>query len=123
MNREVPRRGVARPQGPACDIGAFELATPPNSLTETLDGLVEGGSLEGEGSGESVDNRLSAMRNKLSSIEDLVDQGDAQAACEELASALLETDGQPHPPDFFQGAGATELAAAIQRVQSDLGRQ
>jgi hypothetical protein len=28
----VDQRGVKRPQGPACDIGSFELAMPPNPL-------------------------------------------------------------------------------------------
>ncbi len=117
------QRGVERPQGLGCDIGAFELVVTQSTLLETFDGLVNGGALQGDGPGKSADNRLNAMRNKLALIEELINGGDTETACEELASALRKTDGQPKPPDFVQGAGAADLAAAIQGAQSNSGCQ
>jgi predicted outer membrane repeat protein len=47
-------RGVTRPQGDACDIGAFELAvTPPPPTTTTTTGAVAPATGESAGSGEN----------------------------------------------------------------------
>ncbi len=38
------QRGVTRPQGNACDIGAFELGAPQNTVLPTIDGIAQVGS-------------------------------------------------------------------------------
>jgi len=118
---ETDQRGVDRPQLGVCDIGAFELATPPvgPTLTEIFDDLVGAGQLTGTGLGRSAARRLNAMRNMTIRSEALMEAGDRERACEVLFSALLKTDGQSPPPDFVQGPGAAALAAAIEEVQGD----
>jgi hypothetical protein len=90
-------------------------------LLEAFDGYVQAGTLQGSGSGKSAENRLKAMRNKIATVEALLAEGDTEGACEELASALLKTDGLTPPPDFVSGAAAGLLAADIQQLQTDLG--
>ena len=113
------QRGVARPQLGDCDLGAFELAIPEQTLTELFASLVEAGDLTGDGKGKSAANRLSAMSNKIAAIDAFLEQGDIDQACEELASALRKTDGERRPPDFVKGPGAATLAAAIEETQYD----
>ena len=117
----LDQRGVVRPQLGGCDIGAFELAAPQATLTELFESLVEAGDLTGDGKGKSAPNRLNAMGNKVAAIDAFIEQGDIEQACEDLASALLKTDGEKRPPDFVKGSGTATLAAAIEQTQTDLG--
>ncbi len=117
---EIDQRGVERPQLGGCDIGAFELAIPEQTLTELFESLVEAGDLTGDGKGKSASNRLNAMGNKIAAIDAFIEQGDVEQACEDLASALRKTDGEKRPPDFVQGPGAAALAAAIEQAQENV---
>ena len=57
----------------------------------------------------------------LAAIDALVEQGATDSTCQALASSVLKTDGLTPPPDFVQGPGAADLAAAMQQTQSDVG--
>jgi hypothetical protein len=115
------QRGVTRPQGPACDAGAFELEKIPEEILDFFDDAVAKGELKGSGPGRSAEGRLKALRNMLEEAEALIQQGDIKEACGQLRQAYLRTDGEPRPPDFVEGPAAGELAQMILDLMDDLG--
>ena len=66
--------------------------------------------------GKSEDNRLNAFRNKLKSVDNMVDDKNIHGACEQLLEIYQKTDGlnpPQSPPDFIEGQAKAELAAMI----------
>lgn len=96
----------------------------PNSIEEILyfvDEYVEDGTLIGEGSGESAENRLNALVNMLEEAAYLIEEGLYEEACDRLWDAYRKCDGDPRPPDFVTGDAADDLAEMILVVMNELG--
>ncbi|MGE0826292.1 MAG: choice-of-anchor Q domain-containing protein [Candidatus Binatia bacterium] len=121
----VDQRGVARPQGTSCDIGAFELETDTAVTTAALllffDQSVADGTLQGVGSGSLARLRLKAMRLMLVVADELVERNRIRLACAELQLAYQLTDGQGRPNDLVTGPAAQKLAFLITTVRETLG--
>jgi CSLREA domain-containing protein len=76
------QRGTTRPQGPACDIGAFEV-TPQDqiaALIGQLNALVTGGSL--------AQNKANPLITKLNQVVTKLDAGQTTAACGQLGAFI-----------------------------------
>jgi hypothetical protein len=99
---------------------------PQVMIEETLaffDASVEAGTLVGQGSGNSAECRLNALKNMLERAANLIDDGFYEEACEQLRDAYAKCDGLPTPPDFVVGPACEDLAAMIQDVTDSLGCQ
>jgi hypothetical protein len=105
-------RGVATPDTPIQQIA---------DLLAFFDDSVATGSLMGNGSGNSAQGRLNALRNMIEAAGDLIQDGSVADACGQLLAAYHRTDGVPQPPDFTTGSAAAELAARIRRLREALG--
>ena len=92
-----------------------------SDLIDFFDASVQNGSLFGVGNGNSADKRLNALRNMLLSAGVLIDAGDYEQACRQLASAWAKTDGLPRPPDFVGGEAAKDLADMIEELMGAIG--
>lgn len=92
-----------------------------SDIIDFFDASVADGSLFGLGPGNSADKRLNALRNMLLAAGDLIDDGDYEQACRQLASDWAKTDGLPRPPDFVGGEAAAELAALIEELMGAIG--
>lgn len=90
------------------------------AIQEFFDEAVNGGTLNGAGSGSSADGRLGALRNMLEEAALLINAGDIAGACQQITDAYKRTDGQPKPPDFVQGSDAIELALMLLDLLDDL---
>lgn len=118
------QRGVTRPQGAGCDIGAFELEEDLVSTADLLaffDQAVAAGTLTGVGSGKVAALRLKAVRAALVLAHELVERDQVRLACADLGLVLGLTDGQPRPRDMVTGEAAPELARQIINVRTALG--
>jgi hypothetical protein len=105
------------------NVGLFvaDLAAPNVEDTLTnFDDSVSNGTLEGDGKGNSADNRLQALRDMLEAAGDLINAGDTAGACGQLAATLRKTDGASPPPDFVKGPDAATLAAEIAALMDSL---
>ena len=51
-------------------------------------------------------NRFAAFVSMIESAGDMIAAGDIVGACDQLASALAKTDGNPKPKDFVTGPAA-----------------
>lgn len=83
------QRGVTRPQGPACDIGAFELAqsTPQDqiaALIAEINALVAEGAL--------APNKANPLLTKLDHVADKLDRGQTNAACGQLGAFINQVN-------------------------------
>ena len=97
---------------------------PSEQVAEILDFVdtsVDGGTLTGDGPGNSAEKRLNALINMIEAAGDLVEDGDIEGACQQLLDAYKKTDGEPKPPDFVAGEAASELADMIQDLRATLG--
>lgn len=90
-------------------------------LIDFFDASVADGSLYGLGPGNSAPHRLNALRNMLLAAGDMIDAGEYERACAQLASAWAKTDGLPRPPDFVGGEAAAELAGMIEELMGAIG--
>lgn len=97
------QRGVTRPQGPACDIGAFEAAATPQdqiaALIAEINALVDGGTL--------ASNKADPLLTKLDQVLAKLDAEQTAVACNQLGAfinqinayigsgTLTAADGQP----------------------------
>jgi len=90
-------------------------------LLDFIDDSVVAGTLEGDGPGNSADNRLNAIKNMIEAASDLIDAGDTSRACQQLLDAYKKCDGAPKPPDFVSGPAASTLAGMIQQLRDNLG--
>lgn len=125
---DTDQRGVMRPQGDACDIGAFELVqtTPPPDIAEVIaffDSALVEGTLQGAGPASAAAKRRDALRNQLLAAADYIEQGDLPLACDQLAASSLriDTDGVLTPSEFVTGADAPTLVDMLQDLQTLLG--
>lgn len=81
------QRGVTRPQGPACDIGAFEVLTPQGqvaALIAQINALVNGGALAA--------NNANPLINKLDQVIKKLDGGQTSAACGQLGAFINQVN-------------------------------
>lgn len=123
------QRGVTRPQGAACDIGAFEYVNTPSTGTlrdviSWFQTQVANGAIVGAGTGSSASGRLNALQNMLLTADNQLARGHWQSACAQLRQALRRSDGHAQPDDFVtDGSVVGTLAsfagkiAAIMSVQ------
>jgi hypothetical protein len=98
---------------------------PPTSVTvdeilQFFDQSVSDGTLVGDGPGNSADGRRKALRNKIRSAGDLIDDMNYGQACEQLADAYARCDGLPNPPEFVSGPAAAQLAGMILDLMNSL---
>ncbi|MBA7668968.1 hypothetical protein ES703_77089 [subsurface metagenome] len=103
-----------------CVIADGNASTVEN-LLDFIDDSVVAGTLEGDGPGNSADNRLNALKNMIEAAGDLIDAGDTSRACQQLLDAYKKCDGDPKPPDFVRGPAASTLAGMIQQLRDNLG--
>jgi hypothetical protein len=99
-------------------------AEPIDEIEEVLafvDESVDAGTLTGEGPGNSADNRLNALRNKLEEAQGLIEAELYEEACDQLWSIYRKCDGDSHPPDFVTGEAAEDLADMILLMMDELG--
>jgi len=80
------QRGVTRPQGPACDIGAFEVFVPPTpqsliaALIAQINALVTQGAL--------AQNKANPLITKLNQVVTKLDAGQTTAACGQFGAFI-----------------------------------
>ena len=117
------QRGVLRPQGSACDVGAFEFeqAISIDAIIASVDAAVGNGALIGDGPGRSAKGRLGAWRNMLNAVELMLESNNVAGACVQLQDVYVRSDGGFPPPDFVTGPGVPTLANMIQALQVELG--
>jgi CSLREA domain-containing protein len=80
------QRGVTRPQGPGCDIGAFE-TTPEDqiaALIAQVNALVSGGAL--------APNKANPLLTKLDQVLKKLDGGQTTAACGQLGAFINQVN-------------------------------
>jgi hypothetical protein len=97
---------------------------PIDEIEEVLDFVdesVDAGTLAGEGTGNSGNNRLNALINMLEEAQGLIEAGLYEEACGQLWSAYRKCDGEPRPPDFVTGDAAEDLADMILLIMDELG--
>jgi beta propeller repeat protein len=103
------------------------VSTPPpvqqqiGDLLAFFDGVVNGGTLWGDGAGHSAAGRRNALRNMLVATGDLLAQGRLAEACQQALDGWQRTDGFPRPPDFVAGPAAAELAERIEALRTAMG--
>jgi hypothetical protein len=96
--------------------------TPVHLILTFFDESVAGGSLTGDGLGESASNRLNALRNMLEMAGELISIDDIDGACVQLNAASKKCDGFSPPPDFVAtGVVALELYDMISELMLELG--
>jgi hypothetical protein len=84
------QRGVTRPQGSACDIGAFEVFVPPTpqdqiaALIAQINALVTGGTL--------APNKANPLLTKLDQVTNKLDAGQTTAACGQLGAFINQVN-------------------------------
>lgn len=111
------QRGVARPQGPACDIGAFEAQelTPQDqiaALIAQIQALVIGGTL--------AQNNADPLITKLESVSAKLDAGQVGAACNQLGAFINQLNAYISSGTLTPAQGQTLIDAA-EAIQADLG--
>jgi hypothetical protein len=105
------QRGIPRPQGPACDIGAYEYQTTAQAA-QTLLNSVQSMGLP-QGTQQALSASLQAAVNSLNA-------GNTNAAINQLQAFLNQVSA-------FQGDGkltaeqAAQLTAAVQQILQRLG--
>jgi len=103
--------------------GVPEETPPEEQIAEILDFFdmsVEGGTLEGDGPGNSAQGRLGALRNMVEAAGDLIAQARYEDACGQLLDAYERCDGLLRPPDFVKGEAADDLAQMVLDLMADL---
>ena len=129
--RANDQRGVDRPQGTRCDLGAVELVLSPHTTVQPVvdyfDSAVRSRTLVGT-NGRRVSVRTSrrdALRHQLLTAGDLIAQGlpVRKGPCPQLRKTLsrIDTDGSPDKNDYVTGAAGSELAEMIRGLRTDLG--
>ena len=98
------QRGVARPQGAACDIGSVELAT-----TEAIHNLIT--TIGDMGLPAGVANSLSAPLSNINTNK-------KAAACGKLNAFIAQVNAKTPP---LTGAQATQLLQAADAIKASLG--
>ena len=105
-------------------VTGVEELSPEEEIARILDFFdtsVESETLEGDGTGNSAEKRLNALRNMIEAARDLIAAGDIDAACQQLQDVYNRTDGETPPPDFVTGEAASELATMILELMAEIG--
>jgi probable HAF family extracellular repeat protein len=92
-----------------------------DAILNFFDESVDDGTLEGDGSGNSANNRLNALRNMLAEAGVLIDSGMIEEACGQLMTVYRKCDGAHPPPDFVIGDAVSELSNKILELMEYLG--
>lgn len=110
------QRGLSRPQGPACDIGSYELGISI-SIDEVIDFFKNGvadGSIEGRGKKRWLANvRLWIFGQMLESAKWRIENDKMKKACKMLSRIDRRCDGELRPKDFIIGEAVPELSEMI----------
>lgn len=100
----------------------YQYGTSIDDIQEFFEVAVSTGDLVGSGpTVKSKGERLKALGNMLNTAEYYIESGLIVEACTQLKDAYLRTDGNPKPPDFATGVGASTLAEMIQELRTYLG--
>ena len=84
------QRGVTRPQGPFCDMGAFEVSVPPTpqdqieTLIDEINDLVAQGAL--------APNKANPLITKLEGVSAKLDGGQVGAACNQFGAFINQVN-------------------------------
>ncbi|MFZ2452056.1 MAG: choice-of-anchor Q domain-containing protein [Methylovulum miyakonense] len=107
------QRGVKRPQGEHCDIGAYEQIQTASAavklIVDFFDQSVREGNLQGTGTNITWQAlRLKTWRNQLLVVGDLIDQNLKAKACYQFKRTLsrVDPDNSPDKYDFVTGVNA-----------------
>jgi CSLREA domain-containing protein len=110
------QRGVTRPQGPACDIGAFEApATPQDqiaSLIAQINALVTGGTL--------AQNKANPLITKLNQVLSKLNGGQTTAACGQLGAFINQLNADIGNGTLTPAQGQP-LLAAVNALKASMG--
>jgi CSLREA domain-containing protein len=110
------QRGVARPQGPACDIGAFEAAATPEdqiaALIAEIEALVAGGDLAG--------NKANPLIGKLEQVLAKLEGEQTAAACGQLGAFINQVNAYISNGTLTAAEGQA-LIDAVNAVRADIG--
>jgi CSLREA domain-containing protein len=114
--RATDQRGVTRPQGPACDIGAFEIVATPQdqiaALIAQINALVAGGSL--------APNKANPLITKLDQVINKLNGGQTNAACGQLGAFLNQLNADIHNGTLTAAQGQA-LVTATNAIQASMG--
>lgn len=105
-------------------VTGVEELSPEEEIARILDFFdtsVESETLEGDGTGNSAEKRLNALRNMIEAARDLIAAGDIDAACQQMQDVYNRTEGETPPPDFVTGEAASELATMILELMAEIG--
>lgn len=103
--------------------GVVTEVPPLEQIAEVLDFIdaaVQEGTLTGQGSGRSAENKLNALINMIEATGDLIQDGLFLDAYEQLYAIYKKCDGQSPPPDFVVGESVLELAERIEILMDGL---
>ncbi len=112
------QRGVARPQGPACDIGAFEaiVALTPEEQIAALIAEIEALVAEGE----LAANKANPLITKLEQVANSLEGEQTSAACGQLGSFINQVNAYIGAGTLTAGQGQTLIDAAND-IRADIG--
>lgn len=65
------------------------------------------------GPGNSAHNRLRAFINMLEATGEFIEVGELEEACKQLESIRAKVDGDPSPPDWFEGESTSDILSKI----------
>lgn len=112
------QRGVTRPQGPGCDIGAFEGFVPSTpqdqvaALIAEIDALVTGGTL--------APNKANPLLTKLNQALDKLDAGQTSQACGQLGAFINQVNAYIRNGNLTSAQGEA-LIDATNALRADIG--
>jgi len=110
------QRGVSRPQGPACDIGAFERVLTPQdqiaALTGQINALVTAGAL--------TQSNANPLLNTLDNAAKHLDRGQTSQTCKELGDLVQKVNGDIQTGKLTAANGQALINAA-NAIRANLG--
>lgn len=91
-------------------------------VLEFLNSGVEKGELTGAGKTPfTIEGKLRAFRNLLTTSESLIEIGDITGACQQLNDAYKKSNGKTTVGDYVTGPAAPKLNQMINNLMNDLG--
>lgn len=122
------QRGATRPQGAACDLGAYESVTRyalrVRPILSFFDQTVQAGTLTGTLHAPNRWHGLQAVRRQLLLAGDLDAHGAKASACKQTTDTLCRIDAEgatPDANDYVTGAAAPELADQLRALRTAIG--
>jgi CSLREA domain-containing protein len=110
------QRGITRPQGPACDIGAYEAPATPQSqiagLIAQINALVTGGTL--------AQNKANPLITKLDQVVTKLDAGQTTAACGQLGAFINQLNADISNGTLTAAQGQP-LLDAVNAIKASIG--